>query len=206
MNIFITGTDTGIGKTLVASWLCLHTGYAYFKPIQTGSLEVVDSNIVLRLSQNTIIHKESYIFKNPLSPHMAAQDELSYIDLEQLKLPKIKNLVVEGAGGLLVPINDSYFIADLISNFKIPTILVAGSKLGTINHTLLSLEYMRNNNIEILGVILSGETNHRNKESIEKYGKVEVLAELPYIHDVCFESLKNIPLTSKLKQLFVVKE
>ena len=204
MIIFITGTDTDIGKTLVSSWLCLHTGYDYFKPIQTGSIDSMDRSEVLKLSKARI-YKESYIFKNPLSPHMAAQDEDAYIDLKQITLPKCNNLIVEGAGGLLVPINDDYFISNLISHFKIPTILVARSTLGTINHTLLSLEYMRKQNIEILGIILSGATNSRNKESIERYGKVEILAELPYIGDVCFESLKGIPLTSKLKQLFEVK-
>lgn len=199
MNIFITGTDTNIGKTVVSSWLCLHLGYDYFKPVQTGSVEGMDSNIVSMFTKNTKIHKESYVFKNPLSPHMAAEDESAVIDLQQIKLPQTEKLIIEGAGGLLVPINDDYFISDLISHFNVPVILVARPSLGTINHTLLSLEHMRNKNIEILGVILSGEKNLRNRESIEKYGDVEVLAELPYIENVCAESLKEIPLTPILK-------
>lgn len=205
MIVFITGTDTNIGKTLVASWLCLHTGYDYFKPIQTGSLESIDSNTVSELSKAKI-HKESYIFENPLSPHMAAQDEESYIELNQIKLPQSNNLIVEGAGGILVPINDEYFISDLITSLNLPVILVARSSLGTINHTLLSLEYMRNRNIEILGVIMSGEINPRNKESIQRYGKVDVLAELPYIEEICFEKLREMPLTSQLKLLFETKK
>ncbi len=205
MIVFITGTDTDIGKTLVSSWLCLHTGYDYFKPIQTGSIESIDSETVFKLSK-TRVHRESYIFKNPLSPHMAAQIEGEYIDLAKIKLPKVNNLIVEGAGGLLVPLNDDYFISDLVSYLKIPIILVARSKLGTINHTLLSLEYMRQKNIEVLGVILSGEPNARNKESIELYGKVEILAELPYMNSICFEVLKKHSLTPKLQQLFEIKE
>jgi|SaaInlStandDraft_7_1057024.scaffolds.fasta_scaffold148362_1 dethiobiotin synthetase len=203
MIVFITGTDTDIGKTLVSSWLCLHTKYDYYKPIQTGSTECLDSKTVYNLSQ-TKIHQESYIFKNPLSPHMAAQDEKRYIDIEKIKLPKANNIIVEGAGGLLVPLNDNYFIADLISKFKTPVILVARSKLGTINHTLLSLEYLKQKNIKVLGVILSGEKNTRNRESIEQYGKVEVLAELPHIKNICYDSLKSIPLTAKLKKILEV--
>ncbi len=205
MRVFITGTDTDIGKTLVASWLCLHTGYDYFKPIQTGSLESSDSNTVSALSKANI-HKESYVFDNPLSPHMAAQDEERYIDLNQIKLPHSNNLIVEGAGGILVPINDESFIADLIACLKLPVILVARSGLGTINHTLLSLDYIRKRRIEILGVIMSGEINPRNKESIQRYGKVDVLAEIPYLETVCFEKLREIPLTSKLKLLFEAKK
>lgn len=205
MIVFITGTDTDIGKTLVASWLCLHTGYDYFKPIQTGSLESIDSNTVSELSKAKI-HKESYIFENPLSPHMAAQDEESYIELNQIKLPQSNNLIVEGAGGIMVPINDEYFISDLITSLNLPVILIARSSLGTINHTLLSLEYMRKRRIEILGVIMSGEINPGNKESIQRYGKVDVLAELPYIEKICFEKLREIPLTSKLKLSFEAKK
>ena len=204
MIVFVTGTDTDIGKTLVSSWLCLHTGYDYFKPIQTGGVASLDSKTVFLLSKAKV-HKEAYVFKNPLSPHMAAQDEGIYIDIQKIKLPKTNNLIIEGAGGLLVPLNDQYFIINLISHFKIPVILIARSKLGMINHTLLSLECLRQRNIKVLGVILSGEKNERNNESIKCYGKIDILAELPIINDICFSSLKKLPLTRKLKKLFKIK-
>lgn len=203
MIIFITGTDTDIGKTLVSSWLCLHTGYDYFKPIQTGSIESLDTQTVLTLSK-TKVHPETYVFKNPLSPHMASQDEGAVIDLKSIQLPKTNQLIVEGAGGVLVPVNENQFISDLIIQLKVPCILVARSKLGTINHTLLSLAFLRQNNIEVLGVILSGDINPRNRDSIAHYGQVEILAELPCMQTIDYSALKKIPLTPSLKQLFKV--
>ena len=203
MNVFITGTDTDIGKTLVSSWLCLHTGYDYFKPIQTGSIESLDSHTVSMLS-NANIHKESYVFKAPLSPHMAAHDEAQTIDFDHIQLPKKNQLIVEGAGGIKVPINDTQLMSDLVLHFDMPCILVARSKLGTINHTLLSLDYMRQRNLNVLGVIMSGDINPRNRDSIVKYGQVKVLAELPHLESVDYHMLKKIPLTSSLKKLFKV--
>ena len=203
MNVFITGTDTDIGKTLVSSWLCLHTGYDYFKPIQTGSIASFDSHTVATLS-NVHVHKESYVFKAPLSPHMAAQDEAQTIDFDHIQLPKTNHLVVEGAGGIKVPINDTQLMSDLVLHFEMPCILVARSKLGTINHTLLSLDYMRQRNINVLGVVMSGDINPRNRDAIEKYGQVEVLAELPHLKSIDYQALKKIPLTSCLKKLFKV--
>ncbi len=197
MIVFITGTDTDVGKTLVASWLCLHTGYDYFKPIQTGPDG--DSQTVARLSQ-AVVHKETYVLKAPLSPHMAAQDEGCSILLHTISMPQVTNLFVEGAGGVCVPLHDHCFMSDLIVHFHVPIIVVARSKLGTINHTLLTLEHVRRKNIRVLGVILSGEKNARNKEAIERYGYVEVLAEIPYIDHVCGAALKSIPLTQGVKK------
>ena len=204
MIVFITGTNTDIGKSLVSSWLCLHTKYDYFKPIQTGSIESMDSMLVKQWS-GANIHPEAYVFKQPLSPHLAASAENAEIDITKIKLPKTNNLIVEGAGGLLVPINDKYYIIDLIRHLNIPVILVATSTLGTINHTLLSLEALRARNIKILGVIISGEYNQKNKESIQDYGNVEVLAELPFIKNINYEALKNIPLDKRLKNIFGVE-
>ena len=201
MNVFITGTDTDIGKTLVSSWLCLHTGYDYFKPIQTGSIESFDSHTVAKLS-NVNVHKEAYVFKEPLSPHMAAQDEDQTIELDQIHLPKTNQLVIEGAGGIKVPINDTQLMSDLVLHLEVPCILVARSKLGTINHTLLSLDYMRQRNINVLGVIMSGDINPRNRDAIMKYGQVEVLAELPHMARINYQALNKIPLPSYLKKLF----
>ncbi|WP_341790639.1 dethiobiotin synthase [Rickettsia endosymbiont of Polydrusus tereticollis] len=203
MQVFITGTNTNIGKTLISSWLCLHTGYEYFKPIQTGGYGHTDSWTISHLTGNKI-HKEVYIYQEPLSPHLAAMFENEEIDISKIKLPKTKDLIVEGAGGLLVPINRNYLMIDLIKLFSIPVILVASSELGTINHTLLSLEALRSKDIEILGCIVSGKLNQYNCDAIEYYGATKILIQFPYLPEINKEILSKIPLTQNLKQIFRV--
>lgn len=203
MQVFITGTDTNIGKTLISSWLCLHTGYEYFKPIQTGGYEHTDSRTISHITDNKI-HKEVYLYQEPLSPHLAAMLENEEIDISKIKLPKTKDLIVEGAGGLLVPINRNYLMIDLIKLFSIPVILVASSELGTINHTLLSLEALRSRDIEILGCIVSGKLNQYNCDAIEYYGATKILIQFPYLSEINKEILSKIPLTQDLQQIFRV--
>ncbi|XKL68823.1 hypothetical protein PGB90_006592 [Kerria lacca] len=203
MRVFITGTDTDVGKTTICSWLCLHTQYAYFKPIQTGNTTDVDKKTVKQLS-NAKIYEEAYSFIKPVSPHLAAKLDNTYIHLENIQLPNESNLIIEGAGGLLVPINDRTFIIDLIQMFDVTVILVARSTLGTINHTLLSLESLRKRNIKILGVIMNGEYNEDNKEAIEFYGQVKVLASFPKVLQVTTDVLLNIKLSSELKSIFKI--
>ena len=200
MHLFISGTDTDIGKTLISAWLCLQTGYAYFKPIQTGTSESRDASVVAALSDVTI-HPEKFSYKAPLSPHLAAQLENAEIDLEHITLPEEKNLIIEGAGGLLVPINKKHFMIDLIQHLKIPVIIVASSRLGTINHTLLTLEALKTRQIQTLGVIMNGPLNHDNAEAIANYGNTEVLAEIPFLEVPNQDALKNIPLTASLKKI-----
>ncbi|MGL9725286.1 MAG: dethiobiotin synthase [Wolbachia sp.] len=194
MKIFITGTDTDIGKTTISSWLCLHTGYSYFKPIQTGGILGTDSYQVSNLT-NANVYKENFVYKEPLSPHLAAYDSID------INLPKAHNLIIEGAGGVLVPINKTILMVDLIKKLAIPTILVARSTLGTINHTLLSLEALRARNIPILGVILNGLPNQDNLEAIEFYGKTQVLASVPKLQQVDREHLMQTPLSNRLKAI-----
>jgi len=203
MHIFITGTDTNIGKTLVSSWLCLHTGYDYFKPIQTGSDEGTDSATVASL-EGRRVWPESFIYKAPLSPHLAAKLEGQEIDVRKIILPKTENLIIEGAGGVMTPINGDCLMVDLISMLQLPTIVVASSKLGTINHTLLTLQALRARRIEVLGVIVSGRENPDNCQAIEFYGKTKVLAELPYLEEISSKSLKSLALTSHLQQIFKI--
>lgn len=113
MRVFITGTDTNIGKTLISSWLCLHTNHTYFKPIQTGSLDETDSKIVSSISKCKT-YKEIYLYKHPLSPHLAAYLENEIIDIKKINLPDSEKLIVEGAGGVLVPLNKNDYMIDLI--------------------------------------------------------------------------------------------
>lgn len=197
MQIFVTGTDTDVGKTIISSWLCLHTGYSYFKPIQTGSILGTDSHQVSNLT-NANVYKENFVYKRPLSPHLAASLE---INIDRVSLPKTHNLIIEGAGGVLVPINKTTLMVDLIKKLATPTILVARSTLGTINHTLLSLEALRARNIPILGVILNGLPSQDNLEAIEFYGRVRVLASVPKLQQVDREHLMQTPLSNRLKAI-----
>jgi dethiobiotin synthetase len=204
MHVFITGTDTNIGKTLISSWLCLHTGYDYFKPIQSGACEGTDSAFVASIA-NVKTHPESYVFDAPLSPHLAAQLENQVIDLNNIKLPDVPDLIIEGAGGLFVPINKNKLIIDLIDDLSAPVILVASSRLGTINHTLLSLQALKHRGIKTLGVIVSGPLNPDNCDAIAYYGDTKVLAQMPLLSVMNTEVLKNIPLPPVLQQLFMDK-
>ena len=201
MRIFITGTDTNIGKTIISSWLCLHTGYGYFKPIQTGASEGTDSQIVAGLS-DTQIYQESYLYKDLSSPHLAASLENQEIDIAKINFPKVRDLIIEGAGGLLVPINKDYLMIDLIKDFSTPVIIIARSGLGTINHTLLSLEALKIRNITTLGVIMNGEINQSNADAIEFYGKTKILAKFPFMDHINKNNLKKIPLSQNLQKIF----
>ncbi len=204
MQIFITGTDTNVGKTVISSWIALHSGFSYFKPIQTGLKECSDSYEVQKLS-NAKIHPEIYTYQEPLSPHLAAKLENDTIDIEKIVLPEISNLIIEGAGGVLVPINDTYLMVDLIKKLKVPVILVSRTTLGAINHALLSLEALRSRNIPVLGVIMSGEQNPQNSNAIGVYADISILAEFPKVEAVSMNTLKSIALPQKLKQILKIQ-
>lgn len=201
MRVFVSGTDTNIGKTVVSSWLCLKTGYSYFKPIQTGSQEGSDTKTVSQLS-NAPFYPEIYSFSNPLSPHLCAKQENVDIDLSRFLLPSHSHLIVEGCGGVMVPINDDYLFIDLLKAWSIPTILVARSGLGTINHTLLTTEALQERGIKVLGIILNGPLNPENSQAIEFYSGVPVIAQIPFIEKLDRSSLNSLPLTNHLKNIF----
>jgi len=151
--VFVTGTGTEVGKTLVSLGLCLRFKADYWKPIQTGLDK--DSDFIKRFLTGKKIHPCSYDFKNPLSPNQAAQKEGRRIKLDKIKAPKSSFLVIEGAGGGLVPLNDKEMMIDLIQKLGFPVIVVAKSGLGTLNHTLLTLEALKARKIKMLGLILS---------------------------------------------------
>lgn len=196
MKYFITGTDTNVGKTVIASWLCLHLKADYFKPIEAG-FSIGSENEFVKKCSGVHTHKGIFNYQAPLSPHLAARLENDRIDLHQVTLPASERLIVEGAGGLLVPLNEEYLMIDLIQQLSLPVILVARTALGTINHTLLSLEALRARNIPIHGVILNGEPQFGVKESIERYGQATIIAEFPLLQEVTFDNLKAIPLPSE---------
>jgi dethiobiotin synthase len=181
-DLFVTGTDTNVGKTLLSALLVAALNRAYWKPIQTGSSEGIDRDTVLRLAElpTTQAFPESYVFEPPVSPHLAASLAGTVIELSRIRRPMSKQpLIVEGAGGLLVPINDDAFMTDLIRHLDLPVIIATRSTLGTINHTLLTLLAARNANLEILGVVMLGNENVENCRAIERYGKVPVIGCIP---------------------------
>ena len=204
MKVFVTGTDTNIGKTIVCSWLALHTDHAYFKPIQCGTHPSTDSQTVKKMAGQGVF-KETFCFNKPLSPHLASVLENVEIDINTIKLPNTNNLIVEGAGGLLVPINKTTLVIDLISFLSLPVILVTRPSLGTINHTLLSIEALRLRKIPLLGVIMNNGIDQNNIEAIEFYGRVKVLACLPKLGHISKEVLREVPLTKELKKIFGIK-
>jgi dethiobiotin synthase len=202
MQVFVTGTDTNVGKTLVCSWLCAHTKATYYKPIQSGCLTDSDSQTVSQLT-NAEIYPEDYRLKAPLSPHLAAQQEQIEIKLETFRLPAKNPLIVEGAGGILVPINQNTLMVDLIKYFQLPTIIVCRTSLGTINHTLLTLQVLQQHRITVYGVIMSGEPNQDNLNTIEHYGKTKVLAVIPQLKEVNTQTLLSVSLPDFLKHLIL---
>ena len=183
-GFFVTGTDTDVGKTVVAAWLVARLGACYWKPVQAGNQPETDSAVVRRLSgaPPDRILPEAYVLPEPIAPHEAARRTGIAIDTAKLEPPPCdRPLVVEGAGGLMVPLNDQSFVIDLARELELPLILVARSTLGTINHTLLSLEAIRRRGLTLAGVVVNGPETPHNRAAIERYGKVEVIAEFPWL-------------------------
>jgi dethiobiotin synthetase len=196
---FVTATDTEMGKTVISAMLMIGLQGHYWKPIRTGTRPYVDYTDNEWIQMNTGLpderfFSETYLLKHHVSPHLAARLEGLEIDIEKIKMPgekKWKHLIVEGAGGLLVPINDSLFIIDVIKHLNLPALIVSRSTLGTINHTLLTVEKLRERKIPVMGVIMNGPKNSENKQAIEKYGKVKVLAEIEEIKPINNQSLQK---------------
>jgi len=193
-GLFVSGTDTNVGKTVVSALLTLGTAGKYWKPIQTGAdIDRVWIRTATELPDTHFL-PEAYKLTQPLSPHAAAEIEGVTIDTKKIIVPQGVNgdcLITEGAGGLFVPINEHYFMIDLIKQLQLPVLLVARSSLGTINHTLLSVHLIRERKIPLLGVVLNGERNFGNKAAIEKYGRVEVVAEIEPITKLDKQSLRQ---------------
>lgn len=189
---FLTGTDTDVGKTVAAAWLCRHLNAHYWKPMQCGLTPPTDCDTVLDLigGDKTRIHRPVYELKEPLSPHEAAKREDKHLTLKALTPPAVDGpLIVEGAGGILVPINEEHLMIDLMVGLGLPVILVSRSTLGTINHTLLSLEALRRRDLEIAGVIVVGPPHPHNVVAIREYGRVPIIGEIPMLEPLSAQSL-----------------
>jgi dethiobiotin synthase len=187
-GVFVTGTDTGVGKTVLSAALMLrYPDATYWKPIQTGSDD--DTAEVRRLSGGRVI-EQGIRLPDPVSPHLAAQRAGITIDLNKL-IPPSGFCVIEGAGGVLVPVNESQLMADLMVKLGLPVLIAARSALGTINHTLLTLEALRARSLKIAGVVMIGDRNSDNRTAIEHYGEVSVLAEMPRFDPLTPECLRK---------------
>lgn len=184
-GFIITGTDTDVGKTLCAIHCLRQTRGTYWKPIQAGHPR--DRECVEKVTGLDPSHflKESYDLTHPLSPHEAAFQDKITISLEEILLPKKvlhPPLIIEGAGGLLVPLNPSELMADLFYRLGFPLLLVARSTLGTLNHTLMTIECARKRNLPLLGVVMAGPYMPDNEKAIASYGRVRILGRFA-LHD-----------------------
>lgn len=190
----VSGTDTGIGKTVFSAALTHALQAYYWKPVQSGLEEETDSEVVERLGSvpRTRILAEAYRLKIPASPHLSARLENVTIDPGLLLPPKTNEpLVIEGAGGLLVPLTDRLLFADIFARWRIPLVLCARTSLGTINHTLLSLEALRLRAIPVQGVVFIGDENRENQRIIADIGGVRSLGRLPHLPEMTAEALHH---------------
>lgn len=199
MKFFICGTDTGVGKTFVSTALGLKYNLTYFKPIQSGyqersaaakilKFEDLDSVTDREFTENFGVRssdKELYLLKKPLSPNQSAHLENLELDIDFIEnsILNSEHQIIEGCGGLMVPLTSKYLLIDLLAQLKIPVLLVARSGLGTLNHTLLSVEALRIRMIPLLGVILNGPKHVLNEESLCQFnvpllGRLEPLTQL----------------------------
>jgi dethiobiotin synthetase len=181
MKIFITGISTDVGKTIASAIITEALEADYWKPVQAGDLDASDSHKIKRYISNakTQIFENSYALNTPASPHLAAQLDGITIDIKKIKEPKTKkHLVIEGAGGVFVPLNDTDCVIDLIQpDYKV--IVVSRHYLGSINHTLLTIEALKNRNINVAGIIFNGNENKAseaiilNKTGIKCIGRID---------------------------------
>jgi dethiobiotin synthetase len=167
MNFFVTAIGTDSGKTLVSAIITQMLNADYWKPIQAGFPTDTDQVRNLVSNPKTNFHQEAYLLNTPASPHAAAALESISIEIDIINLPETKNaLVIEGAGGCLVPLNDQDVVIDIAAKLKVPVVVVANLYLGSINHTLLTAEALKSRNIEVKGVVFNGDENAESERII----------------------------------------
>jgi dethiobiotin synthetase len=196
-GFFVTGTDTGVGKTVLSALLVAALDGIYWKPVQTGAIEGTDRNAV-RLwagcSEERLL-QERYKFDPPVSPHLAAREGGIQIALDAFELPApvlTHPLIVEGAGGAMVPLNENDLMLDLMLRFGLPVVVAARTTLGTINHTLLTLAALRGAQLSVHGVVMIGEENIENRRAIEHHGKVRVIGHIPVLQQISRTALLDV--------------
>lgn len=189
--VIVTGTDTGVGKTVFSAGLTAALGAQYWKPVQSGLEEETDSQIVARLSGQPVL-PEAYLLNLPASPHLSAEAEGVEIDLDRLTLPQTDGpLVVEGAGGVMVPLTRQAYYLDLFARWQAPVILVARTALGTINHTTLSLMALRGAGCPVVGVVFIGDPEPAVEQTIIQMSQVPHLGRLGRIENLTPDTLRH---------------
>jgi dethiobiotin synthetase len=186
---FVTGTDTNVGKTVLSALLVAALDAVYWKPVQTGASEGTDRESVRHWAQASEerLPLERYRFDSPVSPHLASREGGIRISLDAFELPEApagRRWIVEGAGGVMVPLNERDMMRDLMLRIGFPVIVAARTALGTINHTLLTLAALGEARLPICGVALVGDTNIENRRAIEQYGNVRVVGHIPMLKEI----------------------
>ncbi len=186
-NIFVTGIGTNVGKTVAATILCEALQADYWKPIQAGNLENTDTDFVRLHVANPVskTHAEAYRLREAASPHFAAANEKVRIEIEKLKLPETRNkLVIEGAGGILVPLNDELVMFDVVEYLKLPVIVVMRNYLGSINHALLTCQFLEERGVELIGIMVSGNNYNDNEEIVQHFSQLPVIGHIDETKDL----------------------
>ena len=193
--VFITGIGTGIGKTITSAIIVEKLQADYWKPIQSGDLDNSDTLAVQVLISNTttVFHPEAYRLTQPYSPHKSAKLDGIVIDPAKIITPHTDNqLIIEGAGGLMVPLSDTFFIVDLIKQLDAEVILVSKNYLGSINHTLMSIELLKSKGIALKGIIFNGDIDPDSEEVISKYCGSKILGHIPHVDSIDKEVIKSL--------------
>lgn len=192
-KIFVSGIGTGVGKTILAAILTEKLQADYWKPIQAGNLDDTDTDQVKKLVSNnlTVFYPEKYRLSKPMSPHAAAEIDGLEIKLTDFNIPETQNdLIIEGAGGLLVPLSNELLVIDLIKHLDGEVVLVSRHYLGSINHTLLSAEALKLRNIKVIGIVFNGEPYPQGEEIILRHTGLRCLLRMPQMNDISRESIK----------------
>lgn len=204
MNLFITGIGTNVGKTIVSAVLTEALQADYWKPIQSGIVEGKDSDTVKSFISNakSVFHPETYLLNEPLSPHFAAKLDGVTIELDKIKSHFVRlsgvevksnnHLIIEGAGGLLVPINDTQYVIDIAKQLDCEIVLVISSYLGCINHSLLSIDYLKRNNFKIKALVFNGEFETEVKQAIVNYYPNLTIIDIPTLNIVNKSQIKEV--------------
>ncbi|HUE79591.1 MAG TPA: dethiobiotin synthase [Sphingomicrobium sp.] len=184
MRLLVIGTDTDVGKTVFSAALAGATGAFYWKPFQAGLTPASDSETIAELSglRRTRIIAEAYRLKTAASIHRAAELEAIEIECAQIEPPAQNRLIVEGAGGALVPLTRGLLLADLFARWNLPAVVVARTSLGTINHSLLTIEALRNRGVRVLGIAFVGDAQDDSERTIAEIAGVKRLGRLPILH------------------------
>jgi dethiobiotin synthetase len=193
MHSIITGIGTEVGKTFCSAVICEALGLDYWKPIQSGELDDLDSDFVRNNTSSRIIHKERFLLSEPLSPHEAARiDGINFQENDFLLPDFQKPTLIEGAGGLMVPINDNGLLyLDVFKSWNLPVFLVSKHYLGSINHTLMSLYTLKNKQISIRSLVINGNRNEASERIYRSHFPEIQITYIPHIEHISLETIQK---------------